>query len=164
MKIVLCSSLILQVFGCKQESSWAKTKHWTFKRGLTTKSHLCYPSAYPVMLRFSPCNFYDASKGKKLIESIYSKNNNYLLIDKAYEDDTILTLAEARGFCKFVSPKKNRKFHWFYDKQLYKQHNNIERYFLRLKRFKRVFTCYDKLYSILVFVISPAFICDLLFM
>ncbi len=27
----------------------------------------------------------------------------------------------------------------------YKQRNEIERYFLRFKRFRKVFTCYDKL-------------------
>jgi len=42
-------------------------------------------------------------------------------------------------------PKKNRKDPWEYDKERYKQRNEIERYFLRLKRFRRVFTRYDKL-------------------
>ena len=32
-----------------------------------------------------------------------------------------------------------------YDKELYKKRNEIERFFLRLKRFRRVFTRYDKL-------------------
>ncbi|MBQ9491322.1 MAG: transposase [Firmicutes bacterium] len=60
--------------------------------------------------------------------------------------------------------KKNRKLTWSYDKQLYKHRNIIERYFLRLKLFRKVFTRYDKLNSIFIFTISLAFIFELLFM
>ena len=42
------------------------------------------------------------------------------------------------------SPKKNRKDPWEYDKKRYKQRNEIQRFFLRLKRFRRVFSRYDK--------------------
>ena len=60
--------------------------------------------------------------------------------------------------------KKNRKLPWNYYKHLHKQRNNIERYFLRLRRFRKVFTRYDKLDSIFISTISLAFIFDLLFM
>ncbi|MBQ9491709.1 MAG: hypothetical protein IJU86_02925 [Firmicutes bacterium] len=54
----------------------------------------------------SPRNSHDTPKGKKLIESIYSKNNNYLLMDTAYEDDKTLALAKDHGFNMIVSLKK----------------------------------------------------------
>ena len=60
--------------------------------------------------------------------------------------------------------KKNRKLPWNYYKHLHKQRNNIERYFLRLKRFRKVFTRYDKIDSIFISNIQPAFIFDLFFM
>jgi len=41
--------------------------------------------------------------------------------------------------------RKKRKHPWDYDKELYKRRNEIERFFLRIKRFRRVFTRYDKL-------------------
>ena len=112
----------------------------------------------------SPGNSHDAPEGRKLIGSIYSKNNNYLLMDRAYEDDKTLYLAKDHGFKTVVPPKKNRKLPWSYDRHLYKHRNNIERYFLRLKRFRKVFTRHDKLDSIFVFTISLDFIFDLLFM
>ena len=84
-------------------------------------------------------------------------------MDKAYEGDKTMTLAETHGFHIVASTKKNRKLPWLYDKQLYKQRNIIERYFLRLKRFRKVFTRYDKLDSIFILTISLAFISDLLF-
>ena len=74
------------------------------ERSLTTKLHLCCTSSCPVVFRLSPGNFREAPEGKKLIESIYSKNNNYLLMDRAYEDDK--TLAKNHGFKAVIPPKK----------------------------------------------------------
>ena len=85
-------------------------------------------------------------------------------MDRAYEDDKTIALAKAHGFHPVVPPKKNRKLPWLYDKQLYKQRNLIERFFLRLKRFRKVFTRYDKLDSIFISTISLAFIFDSLSM
>ena len=76
------------------------------------------------------------------------------MIDRAYEDNKTLALSEAHGFHAVIHPKKNRKSHWLYDKQLYKQRNIIERYFLCLKRFRKVFTRYDKLDAIFISAIS----------
>ena len=73
---------------------------------LTTKLNLCCKSSCPVVFRLSPGNSHDAPEGRKLIESIYSKNNNYLLMDRAYEDDKTLALAKNHGFKTVVPPKK----------------------------------------------------------
>ena len=85
-------------------------------------------------------------------------------MDRAYEDDNTLDLGEARGFRTVVPPKKNRQYAWLYDKQLHKKRNNIARYFLCLKCFRKIFTRYDKLDSIFIYTISFAFIFDLIFM
>ena len=63
----------------------------------------------PVVFRFSSGNFYDVPEGRKLIESIHSKNNNYLLMDRAYKDDKTKALAKFHVFYVVVPPKKNRK-------------------------------------------------------
>ena len=133
-------------------------------RSLTTNLSLCCTSACPVVFRLSPGNSRDAPEGRKLIESIYSQNNNYFLRGRTYEADKTLALAKNHGFKAVVPPKKNRKLPWSYDRQLYKHRNIIERYFLRLKRFRKVLTRYDKLDSIFISTISLAFIFDSLFM
>ena len=69
-----------------------------------------------------------------------------------------------QGFIPVVPPKKNRKQTWKYDKELYKRRNEIERYFCRLKRFRKVFTRYDKLDIIFISVIQLAMIFDALLM
>ena len=85
-------------------------------------------------------------------------------MDRAYEDNKTRALAEEHGFNVVVPPKKNRKDPWEYDKELYKKRNQVERYFLRIKRFRKVFTRYDKLDSIFLSVIMLAMIFDALFM
>ena len=117
-----------------------------------------------MIFRLSAGNKHDAPEGRKLIESFYSEDNHYLLMDRAYEDNATRELAVKQGFIPVVPPKRNRKEPWDYDKELYKRRNEVERYFLRLKRFRKVFTRYDKLDSIFISVIFLAMIFDALFM
>ena len=84
-------------------------------------------------------------------------------MDRAYEDDKTRSLAEEKGFIPVVPPKKNRKEPWEYDKELYKRRNEVERFFLRLKRFRKIFTRYDKLDSIYISVVQLAMIFDAIF-
>lgn len=85
-------------------------------------------------------------------------------MDRAYEDDKTRTLALRQGFIPVVPPKKNRKIPWEYDSELYKCRNEVERFFLRVKRFRKVFTRYDKLDVIYLSVVTLALIFDALFM
>ena len=85
-------------------------------------------------------------------------------MDRAYEDNQTRALAKEHGFNVVVPPKKNRKDPWEYDKEIYKKRNQVERYFLRIKRFRKVFTRYDKLDAIFLSVIMLAMIFDALFM
>ena len=66
-------------------------------------------------------------------------------MDRAYEGDKTRTLAMGLGYIPVVPSKSNRINPWDYDRQLYKQRNQVERLFRRLKRFRRIFTRYDKL-------------------
>ena len=68
-----------------------------------------------------------------------------LLMDRAYEGDLMRETAATLNYTPVVPPKKNRTEPWEYDKELYKKRNEIERFFRRIKRFRRVFTRYDKL-------------------
>jgi transposase len=91
-------------------------------------------------------NAHDAPAGELLIDSIERLDEQvYLLMDRAYEGDPMRNKAAQKGYIAVVPPRKSRKEPWSYDKKRYKQRNEIERYFLRLKRFRRIFTRYDKL-------------------
>jgi transposase len=61
-----------------------------------------------------------------------------------------------------VPPRRHRLNKWDYDRALYKRRNEIERLFLRIKRFRRIFTRYDKLDIIYKGFIFFAMIADAL--
>jgi transposase len=71
-----------------------------------------------------------------------------MIMDRAYEGDSMRAEVAKKGFTPVVPPKSNRKEPWQRDKEKYKQRNEVERYFLRLKRFRKIFTRYDKLDAI----------------
>ena len=119
---------------------------------------------FALKFTLSAGNRHDAPEGRKLIESLGSKAGKYLLMDRAYEDNETRTLAFKRGLIPVVPLKKNRKSPWKYDAELYKRRNEVERFFLRIKRFRKVFTRYDKLDLIYFSVITLALIFDALFM
>ena len=99
-----------------------------------------------VTFSLSGGNAHDAPEGEALIESVERLPEQvYILMDKAYESDKMRGKVVEKGFIPVVPPKSNRKEPWEYDKVLYKRRNEIERYFLRLKRFRKIFTRYDKL-------------------
>ena len=115
--------------------------------GLTTKIHMVTASDRAVIaVTLSGGNEHDAPEGELLLERMERRPEQiYLLMDRAYEGDKMRIKAEQKGFIAIVPPKINRKQPWDYDKERYKQRNEIERCFLRIKRFRKIFTRHDKL-------------------
>ena len=83
-------------------------------------------------------------------------------MDRAYEGDKMRALARKLGYTPVVPPKRSRIDPWEYDRNLYKRRNEVERFFRRIKRFRRVFTRYDKLDAIFAGFILFAMIIDAL--
>ena len=68
--------------------------------------------------------------------------------------------AKKLGYNPVVTQKKNSIDPWEYDRILYKRRNEVERFFRRIKRFRRVFTRYDKLDIVFAGFILSAMIFD----
>ena len=66
-------------------------------------------------------------------------------MDMAYEGDETRGLASLLGFTPVVPPHPQRLKPWKLNKAAYRQRNQVERLFRRLKGFRRIFTRYDKL-------------------
>jgi transposase len=66
-------------------------------------------------------------------------------MDRAYEGDETRALGVELGYTVVVPPKQNRLHPWEYDRVMYRRRNEVERLFRRLKGFRRVFSCFDKL-------------------
>ncbi len=116
-----------------------------------------------VIFSLSAGNCSDGPEGRALLRQLGPTDQPvYLLMDRAYEGDETRALAEELGYMPVVPPKRNRKNPWDYDKELYKQRNQVERLFRRMKRFRRIFTRYDKLDIIFLAFIYFALIMDAL--
>ena len=79
---------------------------------------------------------------------IRPKERNYFFSRPAIGENNFCLWTEPgkkiRELAAVVPPKKNFKEQWAYDKE-HKKRNEVERFFRRLKRFRRIFTRYDKL-------------------
>jgi putative transposase len=67
------------------------------------------------------------------------------IADKGYDADPLCERIAQTGGEVVIPPKRNRSFKRPYDADLYKERNVIERFFNKLKQFRRVATRYDKL-------------------
>ena len=115
--------------------------------GLTTKIHMVTASdRAAVSFSLSAGNSGDGPEGRRLLNfTAANEAHRYLIMDRAYEGDETRALAVELGYIPVVPPKQNRKDPWEYDKNIYRRRNEVERFFLRLKRFRKIFTRYDKL-------------------
>ena len=66
------------------------------------------------------------------------------IADTAYDSDAFRAKIVVQGGVAVIRPRKNRLEHRPYDQGLYKLQNVIERFFHRLKQYRRVATRYDK--------------------
>jgi len=67
-----------------------------------------------------------------------------VLADKGYDADYVVQAAQKMGAQAVIPPKSNRKTLREYDKELYKERNQVERLFNRLKHWRRVANRFDK--------------------
>lgn len=68
-----------------------------------------------------------------------------VLADKGYDADELLNALAQQGIEAVIPPKSNRLLQRDYDRHLYKDRNLVERFFNRLKQFRRIATRYEKL-------------------
>jgi len=65
--------------------------------------------------------------------------------DKAYDSDSIIEYLNASNIQAVIPPRCNRLVQRAFDKHLYRNRNLVERFFCRIKQFRRIATRYDKL-------------------
>jgi transposase len=68
-----------------------------------------------------------------------------VLAYKAYDADRIRASLRERGAFANIPPKSNRRSKPYFSTWLYRERNLIERFFSKLKHFRRIATRYDKL-------------------
>jgi putative transposase len=96
----------------------------------------------PVRLIATPGQRNDIAFAHDLIDGIKAQ---VAIADKGYDADHLAGRIASDGIKAVIPPKRNRKVQRHYDAELYKERNRIERFFNKLKQFRRVATRYDKL-------------------
>jgi transposase len=83
----------------------------------------------------------DVTQTGKLIEELPVE---VVIADKGYDSDAVVESIESRGAEAVIPPRSNRKVQRDYDKERYKDRNLAERFWSKVKPFRRVATRYEK--------------------
>lgn len=86
----------------------------------------------------------DITQAAGLLDGICAQT---VAADKAYDADALIGLITQIGAEAVIPPRANRLVQRPYDVHLYKHRNLIERWFCRVKHFRRIATRYEKLAS-----------------
>ena len=84
----------------------------------------------------------DGTHAQALIEGVEA---DAVLADKVYDANHVLEYLAQRNIQAVIPPKANRAEQREYDRHVYKDRNLVERFFCRLKQFRRIATRYEKL-------------------
>ena len=110
---------------------------------MTTKVHALVDAlGNPLRLVLGPGQQADCRRAAELLAGASGAGN--VLADKAYDTNGIVALVEELGAVVVIPSKKNRLVQRVIDRNLYRDRNKVERFFSRLKQFRRLATRYDK--------------------
>jgi transposase len=97
----------------------------------------------PVRLALTPGQAHDVTAARQLLDQAVV--GSVVLADRSYDVDWVVDLVRSQGgranIPMYVHRKRNRRD---FDPELYKSRNLIERFFNKLKQFRRIATRYDK--------------------
>ena len=112
------------------------------KGGFTTKLNAAVNDAFlPLRFTLTAGACHDVTQAPALITGYTCQ---YIIADAAYDADALRETIVAQGAVAVIRPRNNRVEDRPYDKEVYKRRNIIERFFHRLKQYRRVATRYDK--------------------
>jgi len=86
---------------------------------------------------------HDAACAEALLDGL--QNGAVVIADKGYDADSIRTHIREQGAIPNIPNRSNRKTKYRWTKAIYRERNHVERFFNRLKQFRRIATRYDKL-------------------
>jgi transposase len=112
--------------------------------GLTTKIHARVDGkGRPVGLLISPGNDHDVTVAEALLEGL--EKRTIVIADKGYDADRVCALIREQGAIPNIPTRANRKKKFRWKKAIYRERNHVERFFNKLKQFRRIATRYDEL-------------------
>lgn len=110
--------------------------------GITSKIHVIVEAlGLPLKFIVTAGNVNDIKMAKPLIQSIF---NSHVIGDKGYDSNDFRTSLIDRNCTPVIPGRSNRKKPVLYDEIMYKERNYIERFFSKIKHFRRISTRYEK--------------------
>lgn len=91
----------------------------------------------------SPGNDHDITAAEALLDGL--EPHAIVLAGKGYDADSVRSCIRAQGAIPNIPNRSNRKTKYRWTKALYRERNRVERFFNKLKNFRRIATRYDKL-------------------
>lgn len=96
----------------------------------------------PLRIILSAGQIADIEKAAALIQD---QSAGFIVADKGYDSDAFVETITTQGGQAVIPPRFNRLNPRSFDRHIYKSRNLIERFFGRIKQFRRIATRYDKL-------------------
>lgn len=110
---------------------------------MTTKIHaLTDARGLPIKFLLTPGQAHDLLGADTLLTNL--GEGDVLLGDKAYDADWLRQRIEVQGAAPNIPDKSNRKERHCFSQTLYKERNRVERFFNKIKHFRRVATRFEK--------------------
>ena len=110
--------------------------------GFTSKLHAVVDAlGNPLRLALTPGQQADCSVAADLLQGLAV---GAVLADKAYDTNAIVAQISQAGAVVVVPSKRSRRTPRVLDRNLYADRNKVERFFNRLKQYRRLATRYDK--------------------
>jgi transposase len=94
-----------------------------------------------VKLTLTPGQAADVTQAEALVEGVPAE---VVIGDKGYDSDAVVRLIRARGAEAVIPPRENRKAKRAYDRERYRDRSLVERFWQRVKQYRRVATRYEK--------------------
>ena len=111
----------------------------------STKIHAAVDAyGYPLYVMLSKGQRNDINYAIPVLEHIDIEGSN-VLADRGYDSNQLLDYIYERGGEPTIPSRKDAKFEQHCDWWLYKERHLVEKYFLKLKGFRRIATRYNKL-------------------
>jgi transposase len=110
--------------------------------GLTTKIHMTLDErGVPLAVAFTAGQTSDFARADELAEA---NPCTQLIADRGYDSDHFRNMLSAKGIRPIIPGRGRRKNAFPLDHETYKKRNVIERFFGRIKEFRRIATRYEK--------------------
>ena len=110
---------------------------------MTTKIHVVVDAVgHLIQGRLTEGQVHDVTQAGALLDTVPAK---CVVADKAYDATELRERIAAMGAKAVIPPRANRRERIGWSKPIYRHRNLVERFFCRIKHYRRIATRYEKL-------------------